>query len=83
MKGGMNLDELRGSLERDAQKRNIVQEKTIRNLDKQIIALQTQCRDKDHTILMLQNRCKALSHGDLCPVCEYKCNCPRSVWVRF
>jgi len=72
----MNLDELKATLDTEAQKRNRTQENTIKELQAQISNLHTQLhvkREKEeqhaNIIRALQNRCWMQSRGQICDFC--------------
>lgn len=65
---GMNLDQLRTELDTEAQKRCRAQEKTIKEMEVQLI------QRKDDTTF-LANRCFVHTHGLLCSLCRMRDRC--------
>jgi DNA-binding transcriptional MerR regulator len=72
---GMNLEQLRESLDTDAQKRCAEQEKTIKSLIEQNKRFAETIQDQQNTVRAIQNRCKALTGGIMCLFCDFKQDC--------
>lgn len=75
MAKGISLEQFKNQLDTDAQKRCLVQEKTIRELSSQVKSLNELLKDRDNLTTVLQNRCFALGGRVLCLFCGCKNTC--------
>lgn len=75
MARGINLDQFRETLDTDAQKRCIAQEKTIKELHAQLKEKDALIKRQKYLILTLENKCYVGTKGILCIFCGHKKTC--------